>query len=222
MPKSYQIPREMYHVNILGTLNMLELCRVNQAKMVFTSSYVYGKPKYLPIDEEHPTSSFNPYSKSKLIGESLCESYYQDFSVPVIVFRPFNIYGMGQRESFLIPVIIEQIREKKCVQLKDPRPKRDYIHIDDVVKAFSKAVNYRNKEYNIFNLGTGESYSVKELVEMVVELTGQKILVEYTGQKRPNEVLDTIANISKVREKLGWTPEVNLEAGIRKTLEYQS
>ena len=105
VPDSYKFPHNMYNINILGTLNALELCRINGAKMIFASSYVYGVPLYLPIDENHPTSAFNPYCRSKLIGESLCMSYSKDFGVPVIIFRPFNIYGPDQNENFIIFII---------------------------------------------------------------------------------------------------------------------
>ena len=214
VPKSYEIPRKMFDVNINGTLNMLELCRINDAKMIFTSSYVYGKPKYLPIDERHPTESFNPYCQSKLIGESLCKSYNKDFGVPVIIFRPFNIYGEGQNDNFLIPMIQKQIKVGKVVKLKDSRPKRDFIHVDDVVSAYCKAVNYNKTEFEIFNLGSGCSYSVQEVAEILVKKSGKEISIEFLEEHRKNEVLDTVANIDKVKKTLNWQPNNCLKVNI--------
>ena len=147
VPDSYLNPRKMYLLNVLGTLNMLQLCHKNKAKMIFTSSYVYGVPKYMPIDEEHPIVAFNPYSQSKLIGEQLCSAYNRDFGIPIIIFRPFNLYGLGQNENFLISLIIKQLKEKREVLLKDPRPKRDFIHVDDVVNAYCKAVDYNKSTF---------------------------------------------------------------------------
>jgi nucleoside-diphosphate-sugar epimerase len=207
VPKSYEIPREMFDVNINGTLNMLELCRKNGAKMIFTSSYVYGKPKYLPIDEKHPTESFNPYCQSKLIGEDLCKCYHKDFGVPVIIFRPFNIYGPEQDENFLIPFIEKQIRIDKVINLKDSRPKRDFIHIDDVVSAYCRAIDYNETEFEVFNLGSGCSLSVREVAERLVKKSGKEISIKFTEEHRKNEVLDTVANIDKIKNVLNWEIE---------------
>ncbi|MCK5050766.1 MAG: NAD-dependent epimerase/dehydratase family protein [Candidatus Cloacimonetes bacterium] len=213
VPKSYEIPREMFRVNINGTLNMLELCRINKAKFIFTSSYVYGKPKYLPIDEEHPTEAFNPYCQSKLIGEDLCKTYNKDFGVPVIIFRPFNIYGPGQNGNFLIPLIQKQIKDDGIVQLKDPRPKRDYIHVDDVVDAYCKAVKYNKTDFDIFNIGSGTSYSVKEIAEMLVTKSGKNISIEFSEERRENEVLDTVCDNRKTIKKL------EIEASLKRLME---
>jgi len=208
VPKSYEIPREIFDVNINGTLNMLELCRKNGAKMIFTSSYVYGNPKYLPIDEKHPTESFNPYCQSKLIGESLCRSYNKDFGVSVIILRPFNIYGEGQNNNFLIPMIKEQIKIGRVVKLKDSRPKRDFIHVDDVVSAYCKAVAYNKTKFEVFNCGSGCSFSVREVVEILVKKSGKEISIEFSEEYRKNEILDTVANINKARKMLNWKPKI--------------
>ncbi len=218
VPKSYKIPREMYRVNIIGTLNVLELCRINNSKMIFTSSYVYGKPKYLPIDEKHPTFAFNPYCQSKLIGEQLCEGYNRDFSVPVIIFRSFNIYGPGQNPNFLIPSIKKQIEDNGKVKLENPRPKRDFIHIDDIVNAYCKAIEYGRSDFEIFNFGSGKSYSVKEIAELLISLSGEKIPLEFSKQQRENEVLDTVADIKKIKDRLNWQPTISIEEGLSKLL----
>lgn len=220
VPKSYEIPRVMYRVNIIGTLNMLELCRINKAKMIFTSSYVYGKPKYLPIDEKHPTVAFNPYCESKLIGENLCESYHNDFGVPIIIFRPFNIYGAGQNDNFLIPLILKQIHEQGKVHLKDSRPKRDYIHVDDVINAYCKAVEYNKTDFDIFNIGYGISYSVENIVDLILRSSKNKVKIEYTNESRPNEVLNTVADLNKVKKKLGWEPLISIEEGLIRIMTY--
>ena len=139
IPASYNEPKKFYETNYLSTLNMLELCRLQNAKMIYFSSYMYGHPQYQPIDENHPIQAYNPYSQTKVICESLCEGYNRDFKVPITIFRPFNIYGKGQNPDFLIPSIIQQARNGKIV-IKDDRPKRDYIHVEDIVGAIGTAV----------------------------------------------------------------------------------
>lgn len=219
VPLSYEIPREMYETNINGTLNILELCRLNKAKMIFASSYVYGKPQYLPIDEKHPTVAFNPYCQSKLIGEQLCKSYHQDFGVPVIIFRPFNIYGLGQNENFLIPLIYKQIMGKRKVVLKDPCPRRDFVHVNDVVYAYQKAIVYNKTNFEIFNIGSGKSYSVEEIAKLLISNSAKEIDLEFSNEIRENEVLDTIADISKIEKVLHWLPNITFESGIKEIME---
>lgn len=214
IPYSFKNPRKTYEVNLLGTLNILELGRlVDVEKIVTMSSYVYGQPQYLPIDENHPLNSNNPYTKSKIIMEQLCEAYSTDFDLNCVIFRPFNIYGVGQNKNFLIPSIIKQLISGK-IELKDPEPKRDFIYISDVINALLKVENL-NEKFNIFNIGYGKSYSVQEIVNKIVELYGKPVKIEYTGERRKNEITDTVANFKKAEEKLGWKPIINIEVGLQ-------
>ena len=217
VPFSFENPRETYDVNVLGTLNILELCRsCNADKIVFASSYVYGQPQYLPIDEKHPLQPTNPYARSKILGEELCRAYNTDFGVKCIILRPFNIYGVGQGKDFLIPSIIAQLRYGK-IELKDPEPKRDFIYISDVIDAYIKAGEF-NGDFDVFNIGYGKSYSVKEIVDKIIHLYGKDVKVKYSGERRKNEIMDTIADIKKAKEKLGWKPSVEIDNGLSNLL----
>lgn len=215
VPDSYKYPRDFYCSNIIGTANALELCRVRKAKMIFVSSYVYGVPQYLPIDEKHPVAAFNPYAQTKIIGEQLCEGYNRDFHLPVVVLRPFNIYGPGQNENFLIPTIISQARTGRIV-LKDPEPKRDFVYVDDVVDLFMKVLEYQRSSFEIFNVGSGVSFSVRQLTEMVTDLFGGRPIVEFDSERRISEVKDTVADISKAKRLLGWSPIVTIGEGLKR------
>jgi UDP-glucose 4-epimerase len=215
VPDSYKYPHAMYNLNIVGTLNALELCRINKAKMVFASSYVYGTPKYLPIDEKHPTAAFNPYSRSKLISENLCKSYNVDFGVPIVIFRPFNIYGIGLNENFLIPLILSQIRKSGKIKLKDPRPKRDFIHVDDAVAAYVKALDLKSENLEIFNIGSGVSYSVKEIAEKLASNFSEDIAIGFSNEIRKKEVINTVADISLAKKKMRWEPVISLNDGLK-------
>lgn len=219
VPLSYKSPRDMYDVNILGTLNALELCRQNGAKMIFNSSYVYGKPRYLPIDEAHPLASLNPYSESKIIGERLCESYYRDFNVPVRIFRIFNIYGEGHARHFLIPKIIDQLKNKGEVSLEDPLPKRDYIYVDDVVRAYLKTLEHFDEGCDILNIGSGESISVEDVGKMILKFFPESAKIHYKGRTRKNDVMDTRSDITRAKELIGWEPTVTFEDGIGKLVK---
>ena len=215
VPFSFENPRETYDVNVLGTLNILELCRLrNVEKIVFVSSYVYGQPRYLPIDEEHPVQPTNPYMRSKVFGEELCRAYNNDFGIKCIILRPFNIYGVGQSGDFLIPSIISQLQDGKVI-LKDPEPKRDYIFISDLISALIKVEKF-NRGFEIFNIGYGKSYSVKEIVELIVQLNGKEVKINYKNERRKNEIMDVVADIRKAKEKLGWEPKININDGLKR------
>ena len=215
VPASYSDPQNFYTTNYLSTLNMLELCRKNNARLIFFSSYVYGQPQYQPIDEVHPIQAFNPYAQTKVICESLCEGYFRDFGVPITIFRPFNIYGTGQHPDFLIPTIIQQAMNGK-IEIKDDRPRRDYIHVSDIVEAVISAVEKPSSEKHIYNLGSGVSYSVKEIVTFVRSFFDNDIDYICKNEYRPNEVMDTLANINKIKCELNWQPKVTIEKDMYK------
>lgn len=219
VPASYENPKRFYETNYLSTLNMLELCRLRNARMIFFSSYIYGHPEYQPIDEQHPVQAFNPYAQTKVICESLCQGYSRDFKVPITIFRPFNIYGVGQNPDFLIPSIIQQARAGK-ITVKDDRPKRDYIHVSDIVEAIVAAIETEQTtdDLRTYNLGTGISFSVKEIVDLVRDLFNTEIDYLCTNEFRPNDVMDTVADISKIKNELHWSPAVSIREGLQKML----
>jgi len=216
VPYSFEHPRETFEVNVLGTLNILELCRLHQIKkIVFSSSYVYGTPEFLPIDEGHPLKPANPYARSKAMGEDLCRAFHDDYGLKCIVLRPFNVYGPDQRDNFLIPSILNQI-ERGTVELNDPEPKRDFLYVDDAVEAYIKAGGDSVSDFEVFNIGSGSSSSVREIVSNILDAWGKQVDVKYKNLKRKNEVMDVVADIRKAAGKLGWTPEVGMKEGIKR------
>jgi len=218
VPASYENPHDFYSNNYLTTLNALELCRENDAKMIYISSYVYGHPQYLPIDENHPVQAFNPYADSKLMCENLCRSYHNFFGIETIIVRPFNAYGPYQSENFLIPSILKQLRNGEIV-LNDPNPKRDFIYLDDLVGFLLKAIPYRDSSFEIFNVGSGKNYSVQDIVELILQNWDKPVKVRYRHVIRENEILETLADINKARDILGWLPKTSFESGMNKVME---
>ncbi len=137
-----------------------------------------------------------------------------------MVFRPFNIYGIDQHADFLIPSIISQCKSG-FVHLKDPRPKRDFIYIDDVVEACVATLNYETTKFEIFNLGSGKSHSIQEIIDTVKCITQEKIEVNYSNEFRENEILDTICDSSKANHLLNWLPKISLEQGLKMILKQE-
>lgn len=216
VPHSFESPREVYEVNVLGTLNVLELCRLHGIeKVVFASSYVYGHPECLPVDEGHPLNPTSPYARSKVMGEGLCRAYYEDYGLKCIILRPFNIYGEGQNDSFLIPSILKQLVSGE-IELMDPEPRRDFLYISDAVEAYMKAGQYTGSDFEVFNIGSGVSYSVDSIVSKIMDSWGQDVEVCYRNEVRRGEVMDMVANIQKAKEKLGWEPTITINDGIKR------
>lgn len=219
---SFKNPLTTYESNIIGTLNMLEWCRTKDVKrMIYSSTFIYGNPTYLPVDETHKAAPSSPYACSKHIGEQLCKAYSKDYGIDITILRLFNIYGPGQKGSFLIPTIFEQL-SNATISLADPSPKRDYVYIDDAVDAFLHAAAFDGKGCNIFNIGSGKSYSVDEVVNFITNeyfyLTGKRTNIHYRNEIRVNEIAETVANIEKAKNILGWHPKTDMSTGIKNTL----
>jgi len=208
---------EFYSTNIYSTHNILELCERYSAKMVYISSYIYGNPQYLPIDERHPVNPQNPYSYSKYIGEILCKSFSENHAVRSIIVRPFNIYGPNQASTFLIPTIISQIKTG-TISLKDPNPKRDFLYIDDFIKALLAFIENEPKENEIFNLGSGTSLSVRSVVNIVKKYSKSSFDVIYKNNYRHNVVTDCVADITKAKSLLKWSPSISMDTGLKSLL----
>ncbi len=213
VPDSFIQPYEFYNANIKLTLNAVELARLWKAKIIHISSYLYGPPQYLPVDEIHPIHPHNPYAQTKMIAENIVQGYARDFNLMGLMFRVFNIYGPNQDFSFLIPTILNQVKAGRVI-LKDPRPKRDFIHVYDVASAIVKATEIDFNEMEIVNLGSGKSYSVKEIVDIFQKSSPIPFEVEYTNEYRHGEVLDSVSDNTKLAKLLHWNPEWSLDQGI--------
>jgi nucleoside-diphosphate-sugar epimerase len=219
IPESWKNPREYYEVNTLGTLNALEFCRKNNIpRIVFVSTYVYGQPRYLPIDEKHPLMPNNPYARSKMLAEELCRAYHENFNISCVILRPFNIYGRGQDENFLVPKIIKSALKNNEITLNDPRPKRDLLYLDDLIEVFIKAAEYTGSDFDIFNIGSGRSYEIGEIIETVADVLGKPIRAKYLNKVRKDEIPETVADITKANKMLGWAPRTDLETGMREMI----
>lgn len=217
VPDSWADPSLFIRCNLLGTVQALAYCKEHNARLVFLSSYLYGNPTELPIRESAPLVANNPYALSKKLAEEACRFYAEAFGVRVTVLRPFNVYGPGQSENFLIPWILRQASHSGAISVKDLEPRRDYVYVTDLVAAIAKAVA-RESSFEVVNIGTGVSYSVEELIRIIQEVKGTALPVISGAERRKDEVMDTVADISKAGRLLGWRPEVSLREGIKRLL----
>lgn len=214
VPNSWDDPQAFCQTNVLGTVNVLEFCRKNRIPTTYISAYVYGHPDSLPIGESSAIRPSNPYALTKRLAEEACEFYASAYDLPVTTIRPFNVYGIGQAEFFLIPEIISQaLNGGEKIVVKDLAPKRDYVYLEDLVTALLATLDKPNG-YRVYNIGSGISLSVQEVIDVIQDIMGTKKEVVSDNVPRINELLDVVADISKAERELGWRPETSFHAGI--------
>lgn len=208
-------PSDVLLINSHGTVRVLDQCRRARVPVTFASTYIYGKPHYLPVAENHPVTPSNPYSLSKILAEEACRGFAGMYDLPVSVLRVFNIYGPGQDERFLVPLILRQAMDASLpeVVVQDLSPRRDYVHVADVVRAFLATT--RLSGFAVFNVGSGVSHSVAEVIELACAAAGQNKIARQTGAVRPADVPDTVADIRAIVAALGWAPRISLAEGLR-------
>jgi nucleoside-diphosphate-sugar epimerase len=208
---------EIFEHNILGTLNILEYCVSKKVeKLIFVSSYIYGNSKNNPINEKHVVQPHNTYAKSKYLAEELCKAYAKKFGIKVIILRPFNLFGNLQKKGFLISNIVEAIKNNSSILITNKNNKRDYLLIDDFIDVILKMIDF-DCELEIFNIGSGKSYSFEKIIQLFERKSGKKIKQENRVSK-DNNISKIQADISKITKKTGWYPKYNFEDGVEKIL----
>jgi GDP-4-dehydro-6-deoxy-D-mannose reductase len=213
VPDSWKAPADFYATNVVGVGRAVEYCRRTRAHLLFVSSYVYGTPRRLPIDEDHPLAPGSPYSLSKVLAEQVCAFHAEAEHLAVTIVRPFNVFGPGQRIEFLIPSVIDQTRRGVEIRVKDLSPRRDYLFIDDLANAFERTL-HAPEGLRVFNLGSGSSYSVQEVIDIAQSVADSRLGVYSEETPRQNEIADVRADITRARAQLGWEPRVSLRNGI--------
>ena len=211
---SFDNPYLLFKNNFTSTLNIAELCRLKKInRVIYLNSYGYGKPKYFPIDEEHPLNFHSPYTGSKYNSEKLLFNYTDGFNTKVTSLRMFNIYGMHQKKQFLIPSLIKQAINKRIIHVNDVRPKRDFLYIEDLLQLICKIIETPKKS-GIYNVGYGKSYSVKDIIKYLEKILKKKLIIKNKKKIRKNEILDCYAKINKIKTDFNWKPLFNLEQGL--------
>ncbi len=217
VPESWEKPYEYINTNNAILLNVLDFCRKNRCRMVYISTYLYGEPEYLPVDEKHKSVATSPYHLGKKLGEDICEFYSRNYDLDIMVLRPFNVYGKGQNEEFLLPKIFCQVMDKSVssVEVFDLDPRRDYIYVEDFAEIMVKLIPYI-KGFDVYNVGSGVSVSVKEVIDIIqAEFGTNKQVIEKKNTRR-NEIMDCYADIRHLEETVGQTRLTTLDEGIHR------
>lgn len=225
IPYSYIHPMEFVQTNVLGTAHVLNACLgAGVERLVHAStSEVYGTAQYVPMDEAHPLQAQSPYAATKIAADQLVGSYHCAFGLPVTIVRPFNTYGPRQSARAVIPTIIVQALANRPIELGSLSPSRDLTYVDDTVAGFIAAAASSEAVGEVLNLGAGEDVSVEELARTVLGLMGKDLpLAPRPERMRPpaSEVLQLRSDNRKARGLLGWSPQVTLGEGLKRTIDW--
>ncbi len=219
IPNSISNPYDTYYTNVVGTLNILDYAvRKKINNIIYISTYVYGHPRYIPINENHPLSPHSPYNKSKMISEKLCKFYSEDNKLNVVTLRPFYIYGFSHNSSFVSSIIRKVINNEKIV-LSRKNTQRDFLYVDDFINLIYKILINFPEGYHVYNVGYGKSYTLEDILEIIGSITNKKIDVQYDSSFRLNDVSEMVADINKVVREFEWKPTINIEEGMRLTID---
>lgn len=214
-------PVKTYDVNVRGTLNLLEEVRKNSVqKFIYvSSSHVYGVPQYIPMDEKHQIAPREPYSASKAAAENIVNSYSNAYGINTAIVRPFNIYGPGQEESFLISSIIKQALSSNYVmEVGNLEPTRDFTYITDVVTGFLKIAEFGS---GVYNIGSGIEVKVGDVVRKIVDVVNPNIEIRSVVDRQRSggvEIPRMCADVSKLK-RIGWEPTIGIDEGLRKMFD---
>jgi UDP-glucose 4-epimerase len=217
--QSFSMKDEYIDVNVVGTENIFKLAKEYGFKIVYaSSSSVYGNPKKIPVKEDDERKPINPYAKTKLDGEDLAKKY-SEIGVKVIGLRYFNVFGKRQSKEYagVIKLFLQRIQQKKSPKINgDGLQTRDFVHIDDVVKANVLAMD-SDINHRFLNVGSGLPTSVLDLANLIIEISGLS-LEPIHGPELSGDVKATQSDIKLIRKLLNWEPKMKLDDWLTKII----
>lgn len=221
---SMEHPTKTTRVNVLGTLNVLKAAKaVGVKRLVFAStSSVYGKAKFLPISEEHPTEPISVYGASKVAAEKYCKVFNDQLDLPVVILRYHTVYGPRQRPDMAFHKWTRcYFDQKPIIIYGDGEQTRDFTFVTDIIQGTLKAAEVEEIEGEVFNLGGGSRITVNNVLQQLLKEVDAdntaKVLYE---SAKLGDVPDTHANIKKAKKTLGFKPTTRIEDGLKRYVEW--
>lgn len=225
---SWNMPQTTMEINVIGALNIMEAARKSEKKprILFVGSseeYVISEN---PLDENTQLNANNPYGISKVTQEQFAKLYREQYSLKIYCVRPFNHTGIGQRDSFVLPSFCKQVAEidksgkDGKIQVGNLKVKRDFSHVKDVVRAYRMIVESDNCN-QIYNVGSGNAYSLEDMLTYIIGLSNQHIEIEVDQNRiRPTDQPVICCDRSLIGKELGWEPQYNVYDALKEMYEY--
>lgn len=226
IPYSYHSPESYVDTNVKGTLNILLAARdLGISRILVTStSEVYGTAQFVPITELHPKQGQSPYSATKIGADSIAESFFRSFGLPITIVRPFNTFGPRQSARAVIPTIITQLLTRMTeIKLGDITPTRDLLFVKDTVNGFIKISSSDSLIGHEVNIATQSEISVGDLAQMIInKINPQAKIVTDSQRLRPekSEVFRLFGSNEKLKSFTDWSQNYTLDKGISETIEW--
>ncbi len=209
-------------VNVQGTTNLLEVAKDFKVdKFIFgSSSSVYGQNKKVPFSENDLVDQpISPYAATKKAGELICYTYYHLYQLPITCLRFFTVYGPRQRPDMAIYKFTESIyNQDKITMYGDGKSRRDYTYIADIVDGICKAIMHC-KSYHIYNLGESQTIELRKLIDLIANCLNKKPVIQLLPVQ-PGDVPITFADISRAKNEIGYLPQVGIESGVERFVDW--
>ena len=218
---SHDDPEGFVRDNLASTRAALDVASSRRSALLFMSSYVYGRPRYNPIDEQHSVSSLNAYMASKLESERLCQDVCLQQEIPLVILRPFSIFGARRQPGRLVSDLLEYVRTGEPLEINDSEPRRDHLYVVDFCGLVQLIVEASPRRAGLFNVGSGVGHSNLEVAELVRRLAGDERPVQVAKQPRRNDVSECVAELSAVEAAFHWQPRHSLEVALSELLDAQ-
>jgi UDP-glucose 4-epimerase len=218
---SIENPIRVHEINTIGTLNILKAALDFGAQKVIyaSSSSVYGKVQYLPLDEVHPRVPMSPYGLSKLMSEEYCRIFNEIYGLKTISLRYFTVYGPRMRPDLAIDIFTKRASQNLPLEIFGSGEKtRDFTYIDDIIEANVLAIK---ANAGVFNIGSGQRISVRELADLIIKLTKSQSKIVFSEEAK-GDAQHTWAKTERAKDELGWTGKVNIDEGIKKYIKWFS
>jgi NAD dependent epimerase/dehydratase len=226
IPFSYHSPDSYIDTNVKGTLNIVQAAKDLgiERVLVTSTSEVYGTAQYIPIDENHPRQPQSPYSASKIGADSIADSFYRSFELPLTIVRPFNTYGPRQSARAVIPTIITQLLNgMEEIMLGDLTPTRDLLYVKDTVKGFVEIAKAASLIGHDCNIATQSEISVGDLAnELVRQINPNARIIIDKQRLRPqnSEVFRLYGSNEKILKHTNWKSEFSFSEGLAETIQW--
>ncbi len=211
------------NTNLKATINLVNACnKIGVECFINTGTNSEYGIKENPMKETDILEADNLYAITKASATMYCQMTAKKFNFPVVIMRPFAVYGYFEEKERLIPSIIVSCLSNNKLELSRPDSVRDFIFIEDLMDAYLLAIkNIKNIKGQIFNLGGGKQNPISKIVKIVKNITGSNIKPTYGQTKAAQtEPKNWVSDISKAKKMLGWQPKYNLEAGLKKNIEW--